>query len=82
MRGIVVFCHIRKTVFDNYLCRKSLWLPGEKEGHAENTFRKIGIYDIIRKQPEVAKKQIQVGGRIYNKTVYSCQKEDDKNEFF
>ena len=32
MRGIVVFRHIRKTVFDNYLCRKSSWLPGEKEG--------------------------------------------------
>ena len=37
---------------------------------------------MIQKQLEVAKKQIQVGGRIYNKMVYSCQKEDDKNEFF
>ena len=37
---------------------------------------------MIPKQLEVAKKQIQVGGRIHNKTVYSYRKENDKNEFF
>ena len=49
---------------------------------AKNIFRKLEIYDILQKQPEVAEKQIQLGGRINNKTVYFCQKEDDKNEFF
>ena len=53
-----------------------------KRRQAENIFRKVGIYDIIQEQLEVAKKQIQVGGSVHNKTVYSCQKEDDKNEFF
>ena len=32
-------------------------------------------------QPEVAKKQIQVGGKIHNKTIYSCHKEDEKMSF-
>ena len=48
----------------------------------ESIFRKLEMYDILREQPEVAKKQIQIGGKIKDKTVYSCQKEGGKNEFF
>ena len=32
-------------------------------------------------QPEVAKKQIQVGGKIHSKTIYSCHNEDEKMSF-
>ena len=48
---------------------------------AKNIFRKLEIYDILQKQPEVAEKQIQVGGWIRNITVYSCQKEGVKMSF-
>ena len=81
MSVIVAFRHIRKIVFDNYLCRKTSWLP-RKRRQAVNIFRKLELYDIIQEQPEVAKKQIQIGGKIKNKTVYSCQKEGGNNEFF
>ena len=53
-------------------------LSEKKRNYRKDSFRKLEIYDILQKQPEVAKKQIQVGGRILDKTVYSCQKEGEK----
>lgn len=42
---------------------------------------KPDTYDILHEQPEVAKKQIQVGGLLHNITVYSSQKEAEKMSF-
>lgn len=56
--------------------------PAKKRRRAENLFRKTEIHDIIHVQLLVAEKQIQVGGRMHRKAVYSGQKEDDNNEFF
>ena len=41
-----------------------------QRNQAKNIYRNLEIYDILHKQPEVAEKQIQVGGR-FNIKVYT-----------